>query len=172
MQSLYAIDGDNKCARLGILTDVRIAVGRRDSLVCWLLPEVDFLSFLLLQWGLIITKITKLALTYQLRWNLFRPMRIAHAGLFQIFKRKMSSTQGPLINCEQWQLLHRSIFVLVIRPALLFYSCTQYHIALNSNGNAGLVSTLTAFVSLLLALAFALLNNSNHRVLTLFRLTK
>ena len=69
----------------------------------------------------------------------------------------MSVTQVSLsavnTELEQWQLLksyHRFIFVPVIHLALLFNSCTQYHIALNPNRNAGLVTTLAAFVSLFL----------------------
>ena len=54
----------------------------------------------------------------------------------------------------------------------LVHSCTQYHLALNSNRNAGLGTTLAAFVNLFLILAFELLNDSIHRVLTSFRLTK
>ena len=89
----------------------------------------------------------------------------------------MSPTQvsSSALNIEQWQLLkpsHRFIFVPVIHLALLFNSCTQYHIALNPNRNAGLVTTLAAFVSLFLTLAFTLLNDSTLRVLTSFRLTK
>lgn len=136
-----------------------LVLGRRDSLVCWLLPEGDFLIFHLLP----ATVGNSIA-----QWQI--------SGLFQTYKStKIFSTQDTSSALKFWTMATPEISSIYLRSGNTSCSLIQlmYSISYSSESKQKCWACHDAcsFCKYVLTLAFALLND-RFRVLTSFHLTK